>query len=417
MPGGTRGAVAIGLDDRRHHLPEWGHAHRVRRGAGYNEETAMHFPLAEKLGIEFPLFAFTHCRDVVAEVTNAGGFGVLGAVSMSPEQLEADLKWIDAKVKGKPYGIDLLIPNKMAAKEGGNRDALEAMVPDEYRRFVEGMLEKHDIDAKGLWNDRPNYDSFENMREDGAQRLLDVAFKHPIKMFVNALGVPPKAIIDRAHAQGMLVGALTGAKEHAIKHAQAGVDVIVAAGGEAGGHCGEIATIVLIPEVMEAIADYPNVHVLAAGGIATGKQMAACMAMGASGAWCGSVWLTTAEAETIPTVKAKMLTATSRNTARSRSRTGKPTRQLQSAWTDAWYEKGAPEPLPMPLQGLVSGPVMARVNKLAEGGHKGAQALASYYVGQAVGLMNQETSCREVVYEFKRDFAEAVERLSATMGR
>jgi NAD(P)H-dependent flavin oxidoreductase YrpB (nitropropane dioxygenase family) len=234
-------------------------------------------------------------------------------------------------------------------------------------------------------------------------------------MYVNALGVPPAAIISEAHSKGILVGALTGSRRHAIKHAQAGVDVLVAAGGEAGGHCGEIATIVLIPEVIEAVRDYPHIDVLAAGGIATGRQMAACMAMGAAGVWCGSVWLTTKEAETIPTVKEKMLHASSSNTVRSRSRTGKPTRQLQSAWSDAWGSKDAPEPLPMPLQGILVRPVVAKVDKLAEAGHEGAKRLAAYFVGQCVGLMNTEQSVRSVVYDFMTDYAEAVERLSATL--
>jgi NAD(P)H-dependent flavin oxidoreductase YrpB (nitropropane dioxygenase family) len=139
------------------------------------------------------------------------------------------------------------------------------------------------------------------------------------------------------------------------------------------------------------------------------------MAMGAAGVWTGSVWLTTVEAETTPTVKEKMLSATSRDTVRSRSRTGKPTRQLRSAWSDAWNAPGAPEPLPMPLQGLLSRPPMAKVDKLAAGGHEGAKKLAAYYVGQAVGLMNTEQSVRSVVYEFMQDYADAVERQSATL--
>jgi len=253
------------------------------------------------------------------------------------------------------------------------------------------------------------------MRPHGAARMLEVAFRYPIKMYVNALGVPPPAIIAEAHSKGILVGALTGSRRHAIKHAQAGVDVLVAAGGEAGGHCGEIATLVLVPEVIDAIRDYPHMDVLAAGGIATGRQMAACMAMGAAGAWCGSVWLTTKEAETIPTVKEKMLKASSANTVRSRSRTGKPTRQLQSAWSDAWASKEAPDPLPMPLQGILTRPVAAKVDKLAEAGHPGAKQLAAYFVGQCVGLMNSEQSVRSVVYDFMTDYAEAVERLSATV--
>ena len=376
----------------------------------------MNNELCKKLGIEFPLFAFSHCRDVVGEVTNAGGFGVLGAVGLTPETLEIQLNWIDEKVKGKPYGVDLLIPENMLDREAQTTDEeLKAYIPPEHKKFIEDLLRRNQIDPSDLW-DR-TYDDRDSsiMRPEGAKKMLEVAFRHPIKMFVNALGVPPADIIDEAHNRGILVGALTGSKRHAIKHAEAGVDVLVAAGGEAGGHCGEISTIVLVPEVLEAIKDYDNMHVLAAGGIATGRQMAACMAMGASGVWCGSVWLTTAEAETTPTVKEKMLKATSANTVRSRSRTGKPTRQLQSVWTDAWSSKDAPEPLPMPLQGILSRPAMVKVEKLAESGHEGAKEIASYFVGQCVGLMNEQQSTRSVVYEFMRDYAEAVERLSNTL--
>lgn len=372
--------------------------------------------LCDKLGIEFPLFAFSHCRDVIAAVTNAGGMGVLGAVGHTPETLEIELAWIDEQVQGKPYGIDLLIPNKMDSKEAAISVAeLEARVPAEHRNYIEELLAKNGLDTADLWSQEVGDDYGNNMRVSGASEVMDVAFRHPIKMIVNALGVPPEAMFERARAHGALVGALTGAKEHARKHAEAGVDVLVVAGTEAGGHCGEVSTMVLVPEVLETIADYDDMYVLAAGGIATGRQMAACMAMGAAGAWTGSVWLTTAEAETTPTVKEKMLRAHSRNTVRSRSRTGKPTRQLQSAWTDAWGVPNAPDPLPMPLQGLLSKPAMAKIDKLAEGGHDGAKALATYYVGQAVGLMNVEQSARSVVYDFMQDYADAVERLSGTI--
>ena len=222
-------------------------------------------------------------------------------------------------------------------------------------------------------------------------------------------------MVEKTRARGCLVAALAGAKEHALKHARAGVDIIVVSGTEAGGHCGEVSTLVLVPEVIEALKDFPDAAVVAAGGIVTGRQMAACMAMGAQGAWTGSVWLTTAEAETAPVVKEKMLLASSRDTVRSRSRTGKYTRQLRSAWTDAWHQPDSPDPLPMPLQALISEPALARVGKLAEGGHEGARELATYFVGQGVGLMNSPTTTKQVVYDFMQDFAEAVERLGATM--
>lgn len=377
----------------------------------------MNSRLCKRFGIDFPLFAFSHCRDVVAEVSKAGGIGVLGAVGHTAESLEIELKWIDEHIDGKPYGIDLLIPNKMAHKGEAEMTTadLEAQIPPEHRAYIDDLLESHGIDTSDLWSGKYGHDYTHNMREAGAAELLDVAFEHPIKLFVNALGVPPPAIVERCRAQGIAVGALTGAREHALKHAEAGVDILVVSGTEAGGHCGEVSTMVVVPDVLDAIQDYPEMDVLAAGGIATGRQMAACMAMGAAGAWCGSVWLTTSEAETTQTVKEKMLKAGARNTVRSRSRTGKPTRQLQSAWTDAWYAEGAPDPLPMPLQGIISRPPMDKIDRLAATGHDGAKQLATYYVGQAVGLMRQEQSARSVVYAFMEDYAEAVARLSGTL--
>jgi NAD(P)H-dependent flavin oxidoreductase YrpB (nitropropane dioxygenase family) len=370
--------------------------------------------LCEQLGIEFPLFAFSHCRDVVAEVSKAGGFGVLGAAGHSPKSLEIELDWIDAHVHGAPYGVDLIVPTSMDAKEGGlTAEEVEARIPPEHKAYVDRILASHGIATDDLWSQPVRDDFGDNMRAAGAAAVLDVALAHPVKLVVNALGVPPPFMLSRAKEKGVLVGALAGAREHAIKHAEAGVDVLIVAGTEAGGHCGEISTLVLVPEVLEAIRPYGDIPVLAAGGIVTGKQMAACMAMGAAGAWTGSVWLTTSEAETNPVVKEKMLAASSRQTVRSRSRTGKYTRQLRSAWTDAWQAPDAPEPLPMPLQSLVSEPALAKIDKLAQAGDSGAKQLATYWVGQGVGLMNAATSVRSVVYDFMQDFAAAAERLAA----
>ena len=371
--------------------------------------------ICDLLGIEFPLVAFSHCRDVVSEVSRAGGMGVLGAVSMTPEQLEIELRWIDEHIDGKPYGVDVLIPGSMFGKgEEPSTQQMLAMVPREHKDFVAGILEKHGIDTSDIDDEaRAQRLGFgENLRDTGAHKLLDVAFSHPIKLIANALGVPPDWMLKMGKERGVPVAALAGAKKHAIRHVQAGVDILIVSGTEGGGHCGSVSTMVLVPEVREATQPYGHVPIVAAGGIVTGRQMAAAMAMGADGAWTGSVWLTTTEAETSPPVKEKMLAASSSDTVRSRSRTGKYTRQLRSAWTDAWEAPGSPEPLPMPLQSLVSDPPLKKIDKLAEGGHEGARRLATYYVGQGVGLMNATRSVRRVVYDFKVDFLAACERLS-----
>ena len=380
----------------------------------------MKSPLCSRFGIEFPLFAFSHCRDVVVEVSKAGGMGVFGAVDVrSPEAFEAELKWIDEHVDGKPYGVDFIVPAKFAGQGTGETVAqAAARIPPEHKAFARKVLADHGIDISDLSDERFERGSkiTRNIREQGAQSLLDVAFSHPIALVANALGPAPPIMVERARAAGVAVGALVGSPEHAIRQAQAGVDVIIAAGTEAGGHCGEVGTIVLVPEVIEALRGIgSSLPVLAAGGIVTGRQMAACMAMGAAGAWTGSVWLTTSEAETSPVVKEKMLAASSAGTIRSRSRTGKFCRQLRSDWTDAWEQEGAPRPLPMPLQSMVSDTAMSKVLKLANGGHEGARQLASYFVGQGVGLMNVTQSTRQVVMEFMSDYLLAVERLQGTL--
>ena len=374
----------------------------------------MNSKICELLDIEFPLVAFTHCRDVVVAVSKAGGCGVLGAVGMSPEQLEQELKWIDDHIDGKPYGVDVLIPNKMVDQsEKFDPEKLKGMIPQEYADFRADVLENHDIEASDLRTIDTAGSSFAaNTKSDGAKALLDVAFNHPIKLIANALGVPPDWMLEMGKENDVKVAALLGTAQHAINQVKAGVDILVVSGTEAGGHCGSVSTMVLIPEVYEAIQPYGDVPILAAGGIVTGKQMAAAMTMGASGAWCGSVWLTTVESEVPPVIKEKMVAANSSQTVRSRSRTGKHSRQLVSPWTEAWESESAPEPLPMPLQPMVAEPALQKVAKLAEGGHDGAKNLATYWVGQGVGLMNQSISASDVVQEFKEDFIGAYERLT-----
>ncbi len=371
--------------------------------------------ICELLGIEFPLIAFTHCRDVVVEVTKAGGMGVMGIASMPAEQLEIELSWIDDHIDGLPYGVDTLIPNAMLTRD--SQPTLEqvlGMVPEEHKRFASQILEDHDIDTSDINDEaRLAHAGFgNNLRPEGAKDVVDVAFSHPIRLIANALGVPPDWLLKMGKERGVPVAALIGAKQHAINQVKAGVDILVVSGTEGGGHCGTVSSMVLIPEIYEAIQEYGDVPILAAGGIMTGKQMAAAMAMGADGVWTGSVWLTTTEAETSEVMKQKFIEASSSQTVRSRSRTGKHARQLASPWTEAWESEGSPDPLPMPLQPIVAGPALAKVRKLAEIGHEGAIEVETYFVGQGVGLVDKIQSTRNVVYGFKEDFVKAYGRLS-----
>lgn len=369
--------------------------------------------ICDLLDIEFPLIAFSHCRDVVVEVSKAGGFGVLGAARYNASTLEAELSWIDEHIDGKPYGVDLIAPTSMAvAEENGATEDLKNRVPQEYFDFASGILERHDIDSSDVYANQYESDSF--LTKNRATSIIDVAFDHPIKLIANALGVPPAYMIDMGKEKGVATAALIGTREHAIKQVEAGVNIVVASGTEAGGHCGDVSTLVLIPEVSSALKD-SGVPVVAAGGIVTGRQMAACMAMGAAGVWTGSVWLTCAESDTPPVLKEKMLRASSRETVRSRSRTGKHSRQLRSPWTDAWESNTAPKPLSMPLQSQVTENPLAKVTKLAEIGHEGARQLSTSWVGQGVGLMSSTQSAKAIVYDFMQDYLVASERLQASL--
>jgi NAD(P)H-dependent flavin oxidoreductase YrpB (nitropropane dioxygenase family) len=372
----------------------------------------MNNQICEMVGCEFPLFAFTHCRDVVVAVSKAGGFGVLGGSSFTPEQLEVELKWIDDHIDGKPYGVDILIPEHMADLSGVTVEQLAAQVPKQHIDFTISLLKQHGIDAT---SDEVLMKHLPGTAPQLAEALLDVAFRHPIRLIVNALGIAPQSMIDRARKHNVPVGALVGAKEHAIRQVKAGVDVIVAQGTEAGGHCGEVSTSVLVPEVVRAIRPIRPVPVLAAGGIMTGRQMAGMMAMGAQGVWTGSVWLATTESETSQAFRDKMIAATSRDTIRSTFRTGKPSRQLHSAWHDAWHGKDSPGKLGMPLMSVIAQPAFEKIDKAVDGGNTQAMPLVSYWVGQGVGLIDSIKSAGQVVQGFKEEFVEALEDLNGLL--
>jgi NAD(P)H-dependent flavin oxidoreductase YrpB (nitropropane dioxygenase family) len=360
-------------------------------------------------GMEFPVFAFSHCRDVVAAVTNAGGFGVLGAVAHSPERLDIDLTWIDEQTRGRPYGVDLLLPSKYAPTGGTpDREAVRQLLPPEQQEFIDDIMARYQVP--------PLPDQIEQsagrltIAPDGVADLLDVAFAHPIRLVASALGEPPPSLTERAHDAGVAVAALAGKPEHARRSNERGADLIVAQGTEAGGHTGTISTMVLVPEVVDEVAPTP---VLAAGGIARGRQVAAAMALGAEGVWCGSVWLTTAEAETNPAVQKKFLAATSSDTVRSRSLTGKPARMLRSAWTDEWEKPDAPGTLPMPLQTMLVTAAQQRINRTAANEGSGGHQLATYFVGQVVGSLDRVRPARQVVLDMVDEYIEAAGRFAA----
>ncbi|QEX25248.1 putative 2-nitropropane dioxygenase [Hypericibacter adhaerens] len=364
----------------------------------------MRTPVTEMFGIELPVFAFSHCRDVVVEASRAGGMGVLGAAWMTPDELEVALKWIDEKIGGRPYGVDLVFPGTFAAD--ADEDDPQRLVPQGHRDFIGKVIDRAQIPPL------PAEDAAQFNRENAAkmrmtplesERALEIALRHPVKFVVGAMGVPPKHVIDRVHARGIKVGGLIGAVKHAVRQRDAGVDVLIAQGSEAGGHVGRISSMVLWPQVVDAVAPLP---VLAAGGIGRGRQFAAAMALGVAGVWCGSIWLGTRESELNPEMKQRMFGAASEDAVVSEALTGKPCRILKSAYTEAWDQPGAPKPLTFPLQSILVGEPLRR----AERAHR--LDYWTYAVGQIVGDMKSETSVRQIFADLLTEYVAAVDHVT-----
>jgi NAD(P)H-dependent flavin oxidoreductase YrpB (nitropropane dioxygenase family) len=370
----------------------------------------MKTPICKALGIDVPIFAFTHCRDVVVEVSKAGGIGVLGAIGFSADQLREELDWIDAHIGDHVYGVDIVIPEKYEGK--GEDDPvkllaqLEAMMPQGHRDFVHNLLAEYGVPELP---EEEQTAGLQGWTMATVRPLLDEALKRPkVTLIANALGTPPADVIAEVKDSGRLIGALCGRVKHAIKHREAGLDFIIAQGSEGGGHAGDIGSIVLWPAVIEAAGSVP---VLAAGGIGTGAQIAAALALGAQGVWTGSLWVPVLEAMAGPKEKEALLAAGYEDTVRSRAYSGKPGRMLKNAWTDAWEVEGAPKPLPMPLQGMVTTDAMLRTKRYADVGR--TQEVSVNPIGQTIGFIHSEETCRGVMQRLLEEYVEAMEKAVA----
>ena len=374
----------------------------------------MRTELCDELGIEFPIFAFTHCRDVVVAVAKAGGFGVLGAVGFTPEQLEIELNWIDQNIGDRPYGVDIVVPSKY---EGMTSDLspeelteqLRSMVPAQHLDFARKILTDHGVTLPEAGED--NSLQLLGWTEATATPQVEIALRHPkVSLIANALGTPPAEMIEHIHAAGRKVAALCGSPYQAKKHADAGVDIVIAQGGEGGGHCGDVGSIVLWPQVVKEIAPVP---VLAAGGIGSGAQIAAALALGCQGAWTGSQWLMVEEAENTPEQQQVYASATSRDTVRSRAFTGKPCRMLKNEWTEAWESADGPQPRGMPLQYMVSGLAVAAGRRQPET----VAEIGFNPVGQVVGQLGRVEKTSTVIERWVQEYVDATVRLEELNAR
>jgi NAD(P)H-dependent flavin oxidoreductase YrpB (nitropropane dioxygenase family) len=366
--------------------------------------------ICKKLGIEYPIFAFTHCRDVVVAVSKAGGIGVLGAVGYSPEQLKEELDWIDKHIGDYPYGVDTVIPQKYEGMDEKDPEqlleSLQKMIPAGHREFVEKLLSDNGVPEAPETNGPKG--GLLGWTEATAEPQIDEALKHPnVKLIANALGTPPADMIKKIQEKGVLIGALCGKIKQAVAHKDAGLDFVIAQGGEGGGHTGEIGSIVLWPQIVDAVDGLP---VLAAGGIGSGRQMAAAMSTGVQGVWCGSLWLAVEEAAAQPAEKESYLNATSEDTIRSKAWTGKPARMLKNKWTEAWENPDNPDPLPMPLQGMITFDAMRRTSMYAGSGS--TQEVSFNAAGQVIGQVKQVESVKDVIFRMINEYLDSIDRLN-----
>lgn len=377
----------------------------------------MRTELTEKFGIEYPIFGFTPSQDVAAAISRAGGLGVLGCVRFNdPEELDAVLEWMHENTDGKPFGVDVVMPAKIPTE--GSKVDLQSMIPPEHKAFVERTLD--DLGVPPLPNGERVDAGVLGWLHSVARSHVDVAMEHrrkygQIKLIANALGSPPADVIQTAHDNGVLVAALAGAKDHALHHVEAGVDIVIAQGYEGGGHTGEVTSMILWPELVDAVGD--RAPVLAAGGVGSGRQIAAAIALGAQGVWMGTYWLTAAEyklgvpegSDKPSTVQQALLKATSRDTVRRRIYSGKPARLLKTRWTDAWDAENAPEPLPMPLQNLLVAEAHARISAADN------PDVVAMPAGQIVGRCNAITPVADLIADLVSEYEEAVARMNKTL--
>ena len=359
-----------------------------------NTRNPLHTAVCDRLGIEYPIFGFSHSMEVTAAITKAGGFGVYGATRDAPDTIAARLAEIRSMVGDRPFGVDLLLPVGMADKN--DWAAAEAEIPEAHKAFVGRLKQKYNVP------DPIGKSFFSSMVRSNElfEAQADAVLESDVNLFASAIGTPP-ALIERAKAAGMTTLSLVGAPKHVEYAKAAGVDLLVAQGYDAGGHTGPIGTMSLVPQIVDVAGEIP---VLAAGGIADGRQVAASLALGAQGVWLGTVWLVTEEHGLNKHILEKLLKAGSADTVLTRSHSGKTCRVVRTAWSEEWEAEGAPKPLKMPYQQVLIGELLTGVME-----HE-VEPLMYEGAGQGVVWCNEVSTVEQVI---ERLMAEAREALAA----
>ncbi len=351
-------------------------------------------PVCERFGVERPIFGFAHDIATVAAICRAGGLGVYGATRRFPHEIREELAEIRALVGGRPFGVDLVLPPGMP--EHNSRDAIEAHIPAEHREFVQGIIDRYDVPEPSGPGMRTR---FIRSTEIEAEQL-EAVFESDVDLFACGIGAP-RAAVDRAHELGKSTAALIGSPRHVQRALDAGVDLIVAQGYDAGAHTGPIGTFTLVPQIVDLAGDVP---VLAAGGVATGRHVAAALAMGAQGVWLGTAWLTSSEhvAHMQPALVDKLLAATSADTVVTRSESGKTFRQIRSSWSDEWETDGAPSPLKMPYQDVLVGDLLGAIDE------HGVVPLLHSGAGQGIGYATEIRPVAEIMEALVREAEDTI---------
>jgi len=367
--------------------------------------------ICDILGIEHPIvlggMGGAGTPALVAAVSRAGGLGVLGAADCGGAELRANITEV-RRLTDRPFGVNTLLP--ASVRREANSPSAEPPLEErlaKHRAFTMEFMQREGLheatpqehaELQGLG--RPHRAGPLPFTQAFFDEQMEVIVAERVPVYASGLG-SPEAWIERLHAKGTKVMALIGSPGQAKKLASSGLDVIIAQGGDAGGHNSGIGTLSLVPQVVDVVDGIP---VLAAGGIADGRGVAAALMLGAEGAWIGSAFLATPEANLLDFQKLAIVEGSAEATTVSLGWTGKPARVLRSKWTDAW-KNAELDPLPMPYQQMISWPVMAAALLAGRGD------IAPGTAGQGIGLVNEIIPAGELVGNL---VAGALEALKAT---
>jgi NAD(P)H-dependent flavin oxidoreductase YrpB (nitropropane dioxygenase family) len=353
--------------------------------------------LCETLGIEYPIVAFTHCKDVVAAVTNAGAFAVMGETHHSPDEIAADIKWIREKVGDKPFGIDLVFPASVPPE--ATIDELKAKIPEEQREYTEEIKRRHELPTA---KNTPELYDLGWMTQDLPRKQLEVVLDEKVAVLAAGLG-SPQFVLDSAHERGVQVWSLVGKPRQAKRALESGVDAIIAQGIDAGGHTGNIGTFSIVPQIRAIAGDTP---VIAAGGITTGRHLAGAITLGAAGVWTGTVWLASRESDRDMIIKEKILAANATDTRYSDCVSGFTMRTLNSKWHEEWASPDAPDPAPAPYQLLL----FADVKQIAVDWN--IESFLTEAAGQGVDFVTKMKPAKQIVNDMVEEALDVFEEVT-----